>query len=496
MIRTIAVIGGGLGALSGAIRLARMGFRVQLFEKNPSLGGKMNESVAGPYRFDTGPSLLTMPFVIDELFRCAGFERASWLEFLPNEPLCRYFFADGSVLDASADQEKMRSALEGLCPADAGAFDRFMDYAQRIYEVGAEVFLFTPIHEFRQLASRRNLARLFRLHQIDPFRSVHRAVSRRFSDPRLVQLFDRYATYNGSSPFRAPATLNTIPYVEYHFGGYYIKGGMYRLVAALEKLAGDMGIEIHTSARTERILHDGKKATGIQVNGERVPADYVLCGADVVAAHNDLIDGFPRRRSRLSRLEPSLSGMVFLWGVRTQNPQLQMHNVLFSSDYRKEFEDLFLHIRAPADPTVYIAITSRADPQHAPPGCENWFVLLNMPYLTEEQDWRQETRRMREAIFRRLRRIGIEVSRAIEEETVLTPEDFHSLYGSNRGSIYGLSSNSTMSAFRRPPNRSRDLEGLYFASGSTHPGGGIPLVVLSGKIAAELIAESDKARRG
>jgi phytoene desaturase len=269
---------------------------------------------------------------------------------------------------------------------------------------------------------------------------------------------------------------------------------MYRLVAVLEKLARDVGAEIHTSTKVERILHNGNAVNGVQVNGESLSADYVLCGADAVVAHKDLVEGFPRRRKKMNRLEPSLSGMVFLWGVRKRNPQLATHNILFSRDYRREFENLFARLRPPDDPTVYIAISSRHDPSHAPADGENWFVLLNMPYLREGQDWQEETERMREAVFRRLKGVGIDIARAIEAEKVYTPEDFGTLYASNRGSIYGVSSNSMMSAFRRPPNRSRDLRGLYFAGGATHPGGGIPLVVLSGKIAAELIAEADEER--
>ncbi|KPL09700.1 hypothetical protein AMJ85_06205 [candidate division BRC1 bacterium SM23_51] len=494
MPKKVAVIGGGVGALSGAIHLARMGFRVQLFEQNQKLGGKMGEHVAVPYRFDTGPSLLTMPFVVDELFQLAGYDRSSSIEFIPNEPLCRYFFPDGTVLDASANGSRMRSAIAGISPADADAFDRFLKYAKRIYDLTSDVFLFSPFPEFRKLLPRLQLRKLFRIHQIDPFRTVHQAVCRFFNDPRLVQLFDRYATYSGSSPFRAPATLNIIPYVEYGFGGYYIKGGMYRLVDALAKVAAELGVEIHTSSRVDRILHDRQRVSGIAVEGEHLSADYVLCGSDVVVAHNQLIAGIARRREKLNRLEPSLSGMVFLWGVCKQHPQLKMHNLLFSGNYQKEFAEIFTKLRPPEDPTIYITITSRVDPEHAPPHGENWFVLLNMPSLAEGQNWAEETKRIRETVFCKLRRIGVDISSDVEVEKVYTPEDFHHLFASNRGSIYGISSNSRTTAFRRPPNRSRDIKGLFFAGGSTHPGGGIPLVILSGKLAAELIADAEGLR--
>ena len=488
--KTVAVIGGGLGALSGAIRLARLGFSVQLFEKNPKLGGKVNEVVLMRYRFDTGASLLTMPSIIDELFNFAGFKRSTYLDFVPIDPIFRYFFPDGSMMDASADKEKMKTAIAQLSPNDVKAYERFLKYTERIHELTAETFMFTPIHEFRKLMRPRHFRTLFRFHQIDPFRTVHQSVSRFFSDPRLVQLFDRYATYNGSDPFQAPATLNIIPYIEYGLGGFYIKGGIYRLVDALKAVACELGVQMHTSAKVEKICHDGKQVNGVQVNGEKIEANYVLCGADAIVAHDELIDGHQTRQKKLNRLEPSLSGMVFLWGVRAKHPKLAHHNIIFSNDYSEEFKQIFKHRKVPDEPTIYIAITSKADAAHAPAEGENWFVLLNMPYLVPGQMWAKETVRMRKAVLDRLKTLGFDIADQIEVEQIYTPEDFSELYASNQGSIYGVSSNSKTTAFRRLPNRSRLLSGLYFAGGSVHPGGGIPLVILSGKIAATLMYEN------
>ncbi|MXY27287.1 phytoene desaturase [Candidatus Poribacteria bacterium] len=490
--KRVAVIGGGLGALSGAIRLARLGFSVQLFEKNPKIGGKVNEVVLEGYRFDTGASLLTMPFVIDELFDFAGFNRSDYLDFVSIDPICRYFFSDGSVMDASADKAKMRTAIQQLSPDDVESYERFLKYAERIHTLTSEIFMFTPIHEFKKLMKPRHFQTLLRLHQIDPFRTVHQSVSGFFSDPRLVQLFDRYATYNGSDPFQAPATLNIIPYIEYELGGYYVKGGIYRLVDALLAVARELGVQVHTSAKVEKICQERKRVSGVQVNGKKIEADYVLCGTDAVVAYNELIDGHQKRRERLNRLEPSLSGMVFLWGVRAKHPKLAHHNIIFSSDYDAEFKQIFKHQQVPDEPTIYIAITSKADAEHAPADGENWFVLLNMPYLTFGQIWEKETVRMRSVVLDTLKQLGFDIADQIEVEQIYTPEDFSQLYASNQGSIYGISSNSKTTAFKRIPNRSRTLDGLYFAGGSVHPGGGIPLVILSGKMAATLIAEDQE----
>lgn len=494
MSKRVLVMGAGLGALSGAIRLARMGFEVHVYEKNAHAGGKLNERRLGAYRFDTGPSLLTMPFVIDELFQFAGVARAEKLAFDPIDPICRYFFADGAVLDASGDLAKMQAALAKFSTHDARAYESFLRYSRRIYERTAEVFLYSPLHEFTKLLSRKNLGTLLRLHEIDPLRTVHQGVSRFFEEERVVQLFDRYATYNGSNPYRAPATLNIIPHVEYTLGSYYIRGGMYRLAEALLELAEHVGVQMHFTAPVQKILHDGKRVTGLQIENEKLAADYVLCGGDVVVAHEQFLEGFARRRKKLARLEPSCSGLVFLWGVKKKHEALAHHNILFARDYKKEFEQIFEQRVPPDDPTIYVAITSKSDPEHAPAHGENWFVLLNMPYLTSTMNWKKALPKVRAITLEKLRRAGFDIADSIEAEDVITPESFYELYGSNRGSIYGISSNSRSTAFKRPANRSRELRGLYFAGGSTHPGGGIPLVLLSGKIAAELIAETASRR--
>lgn len=489
MNKQVVIVGGGLGGLSAAIELQLRGFHVQLFEQNAALGGKMNEYRHSGYRFDTGPSLLTMPVVIEEMFLNAGENIADYLDILPVEPVCRYFWEDGATLDASSDAEQMTAEIKKFSSHDANNYKAFLLYARRIYNLTADLFLKSPIHERSSLFTRENLSTLLHLHQIDPLRSVHESISGFFRHPKIVQLFDRYATYNGSNPFEAPATLNIIPYVEYELGGFYVKGGMYRLGEAMEALARVLGVEIHVSAKVTKIVHQNRTARGIICNGEFIDSDYVLCNADVVSTYNELIEDFPQRRKRLNRLEPSLSGMVFMWGVAGQHPELQHHNIIFSGDYRAEFRQIFAEKRTPDDPTIYIAITSKTNPEHAPAGAENWFVMLNMPYLIEGQNWEEAQNRMRDIVFRKLKIMNIDISESVETERVITPQDFYRLYGSNRGSIYGISSNRRLTAFRRPPNRSREIKGLYFAGGSAHPGGGIPLALLSGKISAKLIAK-------
>ncbi len=490
MPRKVIVIGSGLGGLSAAVLLAKKGFQVQLFEQNLTPGGKMNQIREQGFYFDTGPSLLTMPFVIDEIFAECGVERKKQLEFIPIEPVCRYFWSDGTQLDASVDVSGMMAALAEFSKEDAANFPLFLNYARRIYELTADVFLFSPIHEISKILKWQNLSKILSVHQIDPFRTVHESVSRFFKHPKIIQLFNRYATYNGSDPYRAPATLNIIPYVEYGLGSFYIKGGMYQLVEKLVELAQQLGVKIQTNCRVDQIISQNRKLQGVQIQKDFLPADFVVCNGDVVVSYNELIADFEPRRKKLNQLEASLSGLVFLWGIDKKFPQLAHHNIIFSDNYQLEFKQIFGEKTIPSDPTIYIAISSKKDPDHAPENSENWFVLLNIPPLNTKINWASAVESLRSIVLNKLKQAGMDVSSHILFEKIFTPEDFYRLYRSNQGSIYGIASNDRNTAFKRPPNRNRDIQGLYFAGGSSHPGGGVPLTMLSGKLCADLIQEN------
>jgi phytoene desaturase len=486
MKQTVAVIGGGLGGLSSAISLASSGFKVKIFEKNDKLGGKLSYINDMGYYFDIGPTLLTMPFVIEHLFSSAGENLYDFIEIIGIEPACRNFFKDGIYVDTSSNSSKMKEELSKIYPTAGEDFERYLTYSQKLYENTADIFLFEPFQELKYLLSKRTLP-LQRVFSLDAFRTIDEANKSFFKDERLVQLFNRFATYNGSSPYLAPATLNVIPYVEYGLGAYYIKGGMFKLVEALENLAKKHGVEIILNCNIEKIIIKDKTARGISYSGKEEFFDYVICNTDVVHTFNNLIDGFEGEKEKLNKLEPSLSGMLFLWGVNAQTEILKHHNVFFSHDYFNEFLQIFKDRKAPDDPTIYVSISSKSDQDHSPVGAENWYVLLNMPYLDSGQDWDSEVSKMRFAIFNKLKKFGIDIQNKIDFEQVLTPREFFELYRSNRGSIYGVSSNSRLTAFKRPANRNRKIKNLYFATGSAHPGGGIPLAVLSGRHCSDLI---------
>lgn len=481
----VIVVGAGLGGLAAAIRLAARGRRVTVLEKNERVGGKLNLIEAQGYTFDTGPSLLTMPWVIEELFASAGRRMADYLALEQVEPTCRYRWPDGTEFNAWQRLPQLIQEVERLSPPDVAGLFRFLAHTSRIYDAVADTFLLKPFAGLRELLSPQLLRNGPR---IDALRSVDAAVRSFFVSPYLRQVFNRYATYNGSSPYASPATFNLIAYIELAEGGWYVRGGMYALARALERLAGELGVGLRTGAPVAEVLVEGGVARGVRLEcGERLPAAEVIVNADPRYAYANLLPGARATAARLARLEPSCSGFVIFLGVDRDYPQLAHHNIFFSADYPREFAAIFQK-RVPAvDPTIYVAATCRADPQHAPPGHMNLFVLVNAPALSERVDWRREGAAYRDLILARLERLGLaELRRHISYEQVWTPADIAERYNAADGAIYGLASNSPFSAFLRPPQRAR-VRDLYFVGGGTHPGGGIPLVLLSGKAVADQI---------
>jgi len=491
-VKRVVIIGAGLGGLASALRCAHRGYAVTVLEMNDQVGGKMGIFTDRGYTFDTGPTLVTMPFVLLDLFDAIGRRLEDYLDLVPLEPNCRYFFPDGSRLDASSDRTRMADEIRALAGADAEGFERFLAHAESIYNAAAEPFLFSSFSSLRFRDIVRQAKHLPALARIDAFRTMNAVVSEFFGDGRLRQLFNRFATYNGSSPFRAPATLSIIPYVEFEMGGWYVRGGLYKIAETLRQLATEDGVQIRTSCEVTRIVHAGKRATGVMTkDGNFIAADAVICNADAIYAHEALLDRTALRKpGRFAGAEPSLAGFVMLLGVRKQFDHLAHHNIFFSKDYPAEFKALVDDGIPAPDPTIYVSISAKSDPDHAPEGCSNLFVLVNAPPLNGRFDWDSYKGKYRNLILSALGRFGLpDLESRLAMEQIITPADFERRFNAYRGSIYGTSSNNRMAAFLRPPNRSRDLANLFFAGGSSHPGGGIPLVLLSGAHATRLLGE-------
>lgn len=490
MKKKVIIIGAGLGGLAAAIRLAANNFKVTILEKNGSVGGKVNTVEADGYKFDTGASLLTMPHVFEELFAAANRKIEDYLELVQLDPICRYTWSDGTQFDASQDLAKTESEIEKIEPRDVGGFRRFIADSERKYEIAERTFLAHALNDLPKLL-RPKFAR--DLAAISSLRTLDSHVKSYFKSAQLQQLFNRFATYNGSSPYQVPATFALIPFVEFGLGAWYVKGGIYQIPTALAKLAAEFGVEIKTNCEVRQILIENQKAIGVELkNGETVAADFVVANSDAIETYRNLIKAESRPSltdKKLDKIEPSCSGFVLLLGTKKKFANLAHHNIFFSDDYKNEFNQLFKEKRPAKNPTIYICAASRTDATQAPENSENLFVLVNSPYTSEKTDWQIEAKPYRDLIIKKLEGFGLkDLENSIECEQIITPADFETRYRANRGSIYGVSSNGIFSAFLRPPNQARDVKNLFFAGGVTHPGGGMPLVILSGKMAAEMIA--------
>jgi len=490
-MKKIAVTGGGMGGLSAALRLAASGrFKVDVFERSERVGGKAGTLEHDGFCFDTGPTLLTMDFVLRDLFADAGADLESFLSLKKLEANCVYFFPDGSRFSAWSDEERLCEEVDAVMSDPGSTMKEYLSYCNTIYDLTADLFLFSPFQEmniFREFGKKNPLEYL---RGMDPFRTMHRANASFFKDVRLVQFADRYATYNGSNPFKAPATLNIIQHVE-QAGVYVPEGGIRQIPAAFEKLCHDHGVNIQTGAEVEQILLKDRRVSGVMVDGEKLDYDAVVSNCDVHRTYERLLgDRWSWGALKYRWMQPSTSAMVFYWGVKGKS-DLSTHTILFPEKYAPEFRALFSRKKCPDDPTVYIYISCRFSPDDSPEDHENWYVMINAP-ADRGQDWKAEIDRMRAAIRKRISTtLGIDIESRTVSEKVFTPPDIEEKTASSRGSLYGPSSNGKFSAFLRQANRSRRYRGLYFCGGSAHPGGGIPLAALSGKHAADLATEHE-----
>ncbi len=512
----ISIIGGGIGGLAAGVRLAGAGHRVTLFEKNERIGGKLNyreiphptRSNDRPFRFDTGPSLLTLPLVFADLFSYVGRDIRHYLSIKKLDPVSRFVWADGATFTMHARRADLLNAVKQFAPGDERGFEKLLDYGQKIWDLSGEFFLtrspeqamrgdgaFSPLNALKMLSIPL---------RIGMFQKYSRIVDHDIRSQRLREVLYQYATYSGASPFLAPATLAVIPHVELDLGAWYVEGGLYEIARAVEKLARDLGVEIRTGCEVKRVIIDGTDASrskalgvvrGVELSdGTVIDADAVIVNADVVYAYQALVESKYRRKfddRNLAKLEPGGSGMALLLGVEGTYPQLAHHTKFMPSDYRSDLRAMFETRTIPDDPCIYVCASTRSDATQAPDGCENLFVLCSAPPLDGSIDWVREGPGYRDRIVRTLEeRFGLtDLSKRIVVERRFTPADLKADYNANAGSIYGISGNGVKQAFLRPPNRDRDVAGLFFAGGATHPGGGLPLVALSGKIASELAME-------
>ncbi len=488
--KKIVVIGSGFGGLSSAIRLAHKGYDVTVYEKNKYPGGKAGVFSVKGFYFDLGPTLITMPEVIKELFYSVDEKPESYIKLKKLDISCKYFFPDDSPISFHSDESLLAKEIEEKTIDRYADLKRYFNYSKRIYDLTSDLFLKKEFSIRNNLFSKKSWKTLFHLKDIDPFRTIDQANRSFFRDYKLIRIFNRFATYGGSSPYLAPATLNIIPYIELKLGAHTLEKGIPELTTALYELALRKGVKFSFNTRVKRIITERNRVTGIEIKTEScrkkiIRTDTIINNGDVFNTYSSLLD----KGSKLREAELSSSAIIFLWGIKKKNKELEPHNILFSENYEEEFYELFDEKIIPNDPTIYIYISSKINDSDAPEGCENWFVMINTPNLSGTTSF-EEIDHIRERIIEKIKNMtDIDLGKEIVSERIITPKDIQRKTLCYQGAIYGLSGNSKNAAFLREKNRSGKIKGLYFAGGTAHPGGGIPLVLLSGKIVSDFFPE-------
>ena len=498
-MKKVAVIGAGIAGIASAIRLAHKGLEVSVFEANAYAGGKLSSFEINGYRFDAGPSLFTLPNLVTELFELVGKNPADFFEYKQLTEVCRYFWEDNTRLTAYSEPKRFAEEVEKITGEPAEKITQFLKDSAFKYEVLDGLFLQDSLHKLSTWTSKKALKGYLNLPKLGIFGTMNDANKKLFKNPKIVQLFNRYATYNGSDPYQTPATLNIIPHLEYNLGAFFPKKGMVSIADCLVKLAKSLGVKFYFETKVEEIIvEDGKiqkikiidhgfanlptnNAGWVQNPASVEKCDYVVSNMDVTHTYRKLLPN-EKHPDFLLNQPKSSSGVIFYWGIKKQFPALDLHNILFSDNYQEEFKTMFEQKSIFHDPTVYINVTSKHKPDDAPEGCENWFVLINAP-ANEGQNWDEIIAQTKENVLKKISRIlGQNVAELIECEEILDPRTIESKTSSAQGALYGNSSNNRFAAFLRHANFSSKIKNLYFVGGSVHPGGGIPLALSSAKI--------------
>lgn len=484
--KKIIIIGAGIAGLSAAIRLKSQGHTVSVFEANDYPGGKLTAFSNKGYRFDMGPSLFTMPQFVEDLFKVANKRIVDYFEYKKKTVVCNYFYEDGTRFSALADIDQFAEEASKTFNVEKQTLIAYLKKSRRKYNLTSSLFLEKSLHKPSTYFTKETLRAIFNVNALDINTTLADYNSKVFKDKRLVQFYNRFATYNGSSPYQTPGIMSMIPHLEQYYGTYFPKGGMHSITQSLFQLSKDIGVAYHFNSNVEEILTENNAAVGICVNDTLVHADIVVSNSDVVPTYRHLLKQH-KAPEKILQQPRSSSALIFYWGIKKEFPELDLHNIFFSEDYETEFDYIFNKKDVYHDPTVYINITSKDEPNDAPKGCENWFVMINVPSNTG-QDWDETINKSRNAIKAKLSRLLQEdIEPLIDYENILDPRLIESRTQSFQGALYGASSNNKYAAFLRHPNFKSTIRNLYFCGGSVHPGGGIPLCLLSGKIVSELI---------
>jgi diapolycopene oxygenase len=488
----VAVVGSGLGGLAAACTLAARGYEVDVFEKNPWLGGKAAVLAEQGFRFDMGPTILIQPSVLRRIFSESGRNLEDYLDMVRLDPQWRCFFDDGGVLDLKDDVREMAASLEGKEPGLGARFTEFMELSERLHGISDKFFFWKSVGSMRDTFDVGGSFQLSVLKDVLSMRlgqSVSGTIREFIKHPRVAQMLDHYVQYVGSSPDDSPAILCSIGHMQAEQGIWYPKGGTRAVPEAMVRLGTELGVRFHPATDVKRLRVEEGAVTGLEtVDGERHRFDAVVSNEDAIRTHRELLGGlesFEKRRN----YEPACSGVVLYLGLNRRYEHLAHHDFVFSRDPHEEFHHIYDLAEPAPDPTCYLASTTVTDASTAPPGGDALYVLVHTPFLRPKHDWNKMFPAYRQVILDKLKRTAglTDIEDRIVFERALTPVDIHERYRVLNGAIYGISSHGRWAGAFKPANASPDIEGLYLAGGAAHPGPGMPMVMMSGWIAADTL---------
>lgn len=482
------VIGSGVAGLASALRLAKKGMEVQVFEANDFFGGKINSVVSeGGFRFDRGPSIFTAPHYIKELYELCDedFENFEMVDFGKS---FNYFFNDGTRLKLSTNKKEIIEELSSKLNEDPSTIRDYLTKAKKNYESIIPLFVEKSLHKWKTLLGSKFFKALINIPKYKLTRTMNEENTKTFKNPKTVQIFNRFASYNGSDPFKAPAMLNMICHMEMNLPLYFPKKGMFQITEAIYNLCLKHRVKFHFNEKVSKINVEEGRVIGVTTNKETYNSDIVFSNMDVSFTYEKLLTNESQPQKILDQPRSS-SAVVFYWGIDKEFSELSLHNLLFTDDYKKEFNGVFDLNETQDDPSIYINITSKYVEGDAPRGKENWFTMINAP-INIDQDWEKESQRIRAMLVKKINKVlKTDIEKHIVSEKVMNPEFIENTYSCKGGSIYGNASNNKYAAFLRHPNFSKKIKGLYFVGVSVHPGGGIPLALNSAKIATEIMSK-------
>ncbi|MCH8534555.1 MAG: phytoene desaturase [Flavobacteriaceae bacterium] len=483
------IIGAGIAGLATSLRLTKLGYKVQVFESNSYTGGKLHAIKQDGYRFDLGPSLFTMPHLVDELFELFEEIPKQHFDYIKKSNLCNYFWEDGTRFQVKDSLDQFVNDASQVFKEPKSKIEAYLNRNQLKYDLTQDLFLNKSLHKTKTYLSLDTIKAVAQMYKLHLNESLDTTNKKYFSNPKLIQLFNRYATYNGSSPFKTPGIMSMISHLEMYYGTFYPKGGMHQISQSITQLAKQEGVEFHLNTKVDEIVTEGNQVKGVEANGNFYTSDVVVSNMDIFSSYSSLLKEAKQPKKTLQQ-ERSSSALIFYWGIEKEFPELDLHNILFSDDYEAEFDAIFNQKEIYHDPTIYINITSKEEKSDAPANAENWFVMMNVP-ANYGQDWKKIQQSLKKQVIAKINRIlKTDISPLIVTEYVWDPVEIEKTTSSHRGSLYGASSNDQMAAFLRHPNFSKQYKNLYFCGGSVHPGGGIPLCLLSAKIVSDLVPKT------